>query len=155
MILINPWYQINFIEDTVRYEDVCAVYRFLHFSFYLPLYYRGIPIFQCLLVWTKTPLTLSSDIEIGYTRIEIIRADLKQFTGGASLCTYVSPRYGGVYTVKSRVKRYAVQVSVRPCARTCTHAGSLTYLYPRHVELVVCKSGTRATAEKSHSPSRR
>jgi len=54
-----------------------------------------IPIFRCCR--NEDPLTLSSDVEIGYTRIEIIRADLKQFTGGASLCTYVSPHYDAVY----------------------------------------------------------
>lgn len=69
--------------------------------------FRYIAVFQFSRPFSLSELILSSDIEIGYTRIEIIRAGLKQFTGGASLCTYVSPRCD-VYTVKSRVKRYAV-----------------------------------------------
>jgi len=70
----------------------------LHFSF--DQLSSTIAVFQFSRAFSlsKDPLMLSGDIEIGYTRIKIIRADFKQFTGGASLCTY---RYGGVYTLKA------------------------------------------------------
>ena len=98
-------------HDTIRNSRTCLTREYLcNFSskfFTRLIIFRYIIVFQifrCLRL-SEDPLTLSSDIEIGYTRIEIIRADLKQFTGEASLCTYISLHYSVVYTVKSHVKR--------------------------------------------------
>lgn len=103
MILINPKFE-NMSDTRILVQSI----SFKFFTRSIIFHYIVVFQFSDASSLSEDPLTLSSDIEIGYTWIEIIRADLKQFTGGASLCTYVSPHYSGVYTVKSHVKRYTV-----------------------------------------------